>query len=209
MVGQILPQDPQCQRLVVLVFYPRLSHSPVPSKGWRLLRLVAAGSDATAGVGPGSWDGAQEVARIKPHPEPTDILLLHVHPSPNFWRPPDCPSPHSHAASLLSSRKTKAGRSGEPRVPKEQRGSRCPRGPRLRDPFLWDRAGSVARQYHGAGLSARGVSVQQLHCKELGSALTTNPCPNPLAHTFHCPLPCLGFPHNNPAGKGCFFMGFN
>lgn len=148
------------------------------------------------------------MVRIKPHPELTDILLLHVHPSPNFWRPPDCPLLHSHAASLLSSRKTKARRSGEPRVPKEQRGSRCPRGPRLGDPFLWDRPGSVARRHHGA-VSAHGVPPQQLHSQELGSALTTNPSPNPIGHAFPCPLLCLGLPHNNPAGKGCFFMGFN
>lgn len=117
--------DPQCQRMVVLVFYPT---ARCPRNGWWLLRLVAAGSDPTAGEGPGSRDGAQGVARIEPHPELTDILLLHVHPSPNFWRPPDCPLPHSHAASLLSSRETKAGRLGESRVPTGQRGSRCPSG---------------------------------------------------------------------------------
>lgn len=54
-----------------------------------------------------------------------------------------------------------------------------------------------------------GVSAQQLHSQELGSALTTNPSPNPTGHAFPSPLPCLGLPHNNPAGKGCFFMGFN
>lgn len=62
------------------------------------------------------------------HTQSSDILLLYVYPSPNFWRPPDCLSPYSYAASLLSSRKTKARRLGEPRVSKGHRGSRCPSG---------------------------------------------------------------------------------